>query len=179
MGFGKAFGAGIGIFIGFNVLIYFLGIVLLGIDPIYSAAYGDIATQFQAFILSIQTMPIETIFGILSGGGATLISMGITLTTIPGYIFVGAYFALLVPIITIVLYIVAAVIIGYLAHSPFEGFGAWFLVNAIGVVLGLLITGITAPFTLIFSLMLAIPALIVNGLAYGVIAMGNGYKYEE
>lgn len=183
MGFGKSFGIGILVLIGFNVAIYFLSMVLWGIDPVTAAIYGSIPAQFQSFLTGFQSSPIATIFNLLSGMATTLITLGTTVGSIFSvYIlgpYAGAYIAMFIPIITIALYCVTAAIIGYLAHHPIKGFAAWFLVTAIGFTLGILITGITAPGSIMQGIIQNYPALIVNGLAYGVIAMGFGYKFEE
>ncbi|MHA1785982.1 MAG: hypothetical protein ACTSVY_06240 [Candidatus Helarchaeota archaeon] len=182
MGFGKAFGAGIAIYIGFNVLITFLSVILMGLQ------IGDIATTFQAFLSNLQSDPVSIILMMLAGYiypsmAIQMMPMGTVIATGIPYFYTLSIFSGLVFVLVIVFNIVAAVIIGYLSHNPTSGFGAWFLVSTIGAIVGLI--GYTYMFGSLFLSMLmiflptAVTAIVVNGLAYGAIAMGMGYRYEE
>ena len=180
MGFGKAFGAGLGIMIGFNALLAILWLVFGGLS---TNVAGDMATLFNAWISGWSANLLPTLFGLLSGSGMSMLAMGSLINAIMGWGMALDIWLLLYYVIVMVVYIVAAAVIGYLAHSPAAGAGAWFVVNAIMVVFGylavLLVFGPLMTVVAIPLLTTIIAPIVVNGLAYGLVAMGMGYKYEE
>jgi len=189
MGFGKALGYGLLIFLGFNVILGFLSMFLLGIDPV-SSALGNLAYRFQSFFsefiptASEPLAPLASTIFVLSGYAMVIYGLNFHLEVIyldyiaEGGTYSGAYIAMISPIISIALYCMLAVIIGYLAHHPLQGFAAFFLVIFIGYSLAMcaLLANGGNPLGLIIQ---TYQNMLINGLAFGAIAMAFGYKFEE
>ncbi|NHI93276.1 MAG: hypothetical protein EAX96_12330 [Candidatus Lokiarchaeota archaeon] len=201
MGFGKAFGAGIALFIGINVGLTFLVALLIGIDA------GNMIEGVMNVLSAMSISIIYWIITLLSGMYLLFYSPPYVLinsisagqlgdyASIINFAFLGEnWFTALAFIIVLVMMFVVAIVVGYLSHSPGSGFGAMFLIVAIGAVLGvvgsLLYNSITYTamgmtitldlFTIIQSIILPIVVTtVINGLALGAIAMAMGYKFEE
>jgi len=187
MGFGKAFGAGIAVFLGLMCAATVLITVVLGLQS------GDIMTALTTWLNGLTTDPIGWVLGLLTGNGYSGETLGMMLfyaqsnfylgTVYPGWMIAGISF-LIVPIF----FLVTALIVGYLSHSPQAGFGAMIIIcfigAAIAVIAGLIYSLIYTTMYLNVALIvdiivsISIPG-VVNGLAFGAIAMAMGYQYEE
>jgi len=159
MGFGKAFGLGLLIYVALNFVFALIGALLANQIDVY---FGLITTDPMTFISSLFA-PILILPGI------AWLTTGILaiLAATPDAMLL----ALMVMIGLIVPPILAAIIAGRTGESKGAAFGAWFLIAIIcavvPLVLGIIAGSLSVDVIIIITFILS---GVINGIFYGAIA---------
>jgi len=158
MGFGKAFGLGLIIYVALNFVFALIVALVAGTIDIY---FGSISADPLAFISSLFA-PILILPGVAWLGGI----LGVLAA--PAAIMLVVLLAMIGAIVPPLL---AAVIAGRTGEGKINAFAAWFLIAIVCVVivlvLGLIATTLTADVTTILTLVLS---GVINGFFYGAFA---------
>lgn len=159
MGFGKAFGLGLVIYVALNFVFALIIALVAGlIDAYFTAIAADILAFIGSLFSPILILPGQAWLtsGILAVLAAPATTMLVVLLTMIGFI---------VPPL------LAAIIAGRTGEGKTNAFGAWFLVAIISavvpMVLGIIAAAITVDLPTILTFILS---GVINGFFYGAFA---------
>jgi len=163
MGFGKAFGVGLAVFVGLNFAFSIIVSALSNQINTFFNGLGNMSNLAGILFGSISFPPYYT------WGGIFELIVNPQIISMMGNLFLPVLILLVGYIITPIL---AAVLAGKMAGGKGAAFGSWFLVAIISAVmiLVLLVIGRSATFSLT-SIVSAILPGFINGIFYGCFAL--------